>query len=114
MTSSVDRWVARTFINRNFALFMVGTAGSGIGYWFLLVALGWLVLELSDSTFMLGLAGFAQMAPMFFLGLFGGVIADRFDRKGIMVAAQFVVVAANAVLAVAASLGLLTIPVILA
>ena len=84
MKSPVNRWAARTFINRNFALFMIGTAGSGIGYWFLLVALGWMVLDLSNSTFMLGLAGFAQMAPMFFLGLFGGVVADRFDRKKLL------------------------------
>jgi MFS family permease len=114
MSAPLGRWLARTFINRNFALFILGTAGSGTGYWFLLVALGWLVLELGNSTFLLGLATFAQMAPMFVLGLFGGVVADRFNRKTIMLAAQLVVAAANAVLALAASLGLLTIPVILA
>src|SRR6185436_2682398 len=110
MTTRLDRWLARTFINRNFTLFMVGTAGSGTGYWFLLVALGWLVLELGNSTFLLGLATFAQMAPMFALGLFGGVIADRFNRRTIMLVAQVVVIGANAVLALAASAGLLTIP----
>lgn len=114
MTGVARRWLTRTLINRNFTLFMIGTSGSGIGYWFLLVALGWLVLELSNSTFLLGLTTFAQMAPMFVFGLFGGVIADRFDRARIMLLAQFVVVGATVALALAASLDRLTVPVILA
>jgi predicted MFS family arabinose efflux permease len=113
MARAAGRWLATILINRNFGLFMLGTAGSGVGYWFLLVALGWLVLELSNSTFLLGLTSFAQMAPMFFLGLLGGVVADRFNRQHIMLVAQLVVVAANLVLAVEASFGQLSIPIIL-
>jgi MFS family permease len=111
---ALRRRLSEWFINRNFGLFVVGTFLSGTGYWFLLVSLGWLVLELSDSTFVLGLATFAQMAPMFVLGVFGGLLADRFNRKTIMVAAQGVVVAANLVLALAASADRMTVPLILA
>ena len=110
---ALRRWAAATFINRNFALFTLGTAVSGVGYWFLLVALGWLVLDLGNSTFLLGLANFAQMVPMFFLGLFGGVAADRFNRRTIMLVTQVVVVGATFVLAVLASLGLISIAAIL-
>lgn len=109
----IKRWLATTFINRNYGLFMLGTAGSGIGYWFFLVAVGWQVLELSDSAFLLGLTNFAQMAPMFFLGLFGGLAADRFERRRLMLAMQLVVVLANAVLAVMSSLGQVSIALIL-
>ena len=44
MIGTARRWLARPMINRNFTLFITGTPGSGIGYWFLLVALGWIVL----------------------------------------------------------------------
>lgn len=55
--------VLRLLINRNYALFMAGSFVSALGSWFHGVALGWLVLELSDSPFVLGLANFALMAP---------------------------------------------------
>ena len=45
------------------------------------VALGWLVLELTDSPFMVGLASAARMAPFFFLGILSGAVADRVDRR---------------------------------
>lgn len=114
MIRSLRTWAATLLINRNFALFMLGTGVSGIGYWFLLVAVGWLVLELGNSTFLLGLANFAQMAPMFFLGLFGGVAADRFNRRRLMLWAQLVVVVGTLALAALASLGLISVIAILA
>jgi MFS family permease len=76
--------VRHTLINPNYALFMAGSFVSALGSWFQAVALGWLVLELTDSPFVLGLANFAQMAPLFFLGFFGGVAADRTDRRKLL------------------------------
>ena len=45
------------------------------------VALGWLVLELTDSPFMVGVASAARMAPFFFLGIVSGAVADRVERR---------------------------------
>jgi MFS family permease len=45
------------------------------------VALGWLVFEITDSPFMLGIAAAARMAPFFFLGVLSGAVADRVDRQ---------------------------------
>ncbi len=45
------------------------------------VASGWLVLEMTDSAFMVGVAAAARMAPFFFLGIVSGAIADRVDRR---------------------------------
>jgi len=77
--------IRHTLINRNYALFMAGSFISALGSWFQAVAIGWLVLELSGSPFVLGLANFAQMAPLFFLGFFGGVLADRVDRRFLLI-----------------------------
>ena len=45
------------------------------------VSLGWLVFEMTDSAFMVGVSAAARMAPMFFLGIFSGAVADRVDRR---------------------------------
>jgi MFS family permease len=76
----------RLLINRNYALFMGGSFVSALGSWFQGVATGWLVLELTGSPLVLGLANFAQMAPLFFLGFAGGMLADRVDRRLILLA----------------------------
>jgi MFS family permease len=77
--------VRHTLINRNYTLFMAGSFVSALGSWFQAVAIGWLVLELSGSPFILGLANFAQLAPLFFLGFFGGLLADRIDRRLLLI-----------------------------
>ena len=48
------------------------------------VALGWLVLGMTDSPFMVGVASAARMAPFFFLGIPSGVVADRVDRRAFL------------------------------
>lgn len=63
-----------------------------------LVVLGWVVLELTDSPFMVGVAAFCRSAPMMALGLFAGVIADRFHRGRVMVTVQAVNLVAAAAL----------------
>jgi MFS family permease len=89
----------RMLINRNYSLFMAGSFVSALGSWFQGVAIGWLVLELSDSSFALGLANFAQMAPLFFLGFAGGVLADRVDRRRLLLAGMSAGALATAALA---------------
>lgn len=69
--------------------------------WMDLFVLQWQVLVMTDSAFQVSLIGFYRMAPMFVFGLLTGLLADRFDRKNVLLAAQLwnaVVSAAIAVL----------------
>ena len=77
-----------TLAERDFRLLFQGSAVTSIGYWMQQLALGWLVLDLSDSPFYLGLATFARNFPMLVISPFGGVIADRLDRKLVLLIAQ--------------------------
>jgi MFS family permease len=58
--------------------------------WMLVVVTGWLVLDLTDSAFMVALAGSLQWLPMLVIGTFVGVIADRFNRRLVLIASQMV------------------------
>ena len=58
--------------NRNYVLFLCGAFISAMGSWMNTVALGWTVLQLSNSTFILGLMGFVQLAPVLLFGAWGG------------------------------------------
>ena len=48
------------------------------------VAVGWLVFELTGSSFMVGVAAAARMAPLFFLGILSGTLSDRLERKAFL------------------------------
>jgi len=74
--------------NGNFRIYWIGSFVSNFGTWMQSVAQGWLVYELTGSTFMLGAVGFAQSIPFLFLAVFGGVLADRFERRRLMVWTQ--------------------------
>jgi MFS family permease len=68
--------------------FLVGAFVGTLGAWMQATAQGWLVLELTDSPALLGLTSAAGAAPILFLTLFAGVLADRFDRRRLLVATQ--------------------------
>jgi len=59
-----------------------------VGSWVQTVAQSWLVFSLTNSTFLLGLVGFLSTFPVFALSLFGGVAADRIDKRKILLATQ--------------------------
>lgn len=80
--------VLRALRHHDFRYFWAGNMLSNIGTWMQNVAQGWLVLELSNSAFWLGVVGFAASAPMLVFTLLGGVIADRVDRRRLMVRTQ--------------------------
>jgi predicted MFS family arabinose efflux permease len=63
---------------------------SSIGTWMQTVAQNWLVLELSDSPFLLGLDSFLGQIPIFLFSLIGGALADRMDRRRLLVGSQIV------------------------
>lgn len=71
--------------HRNFRLYFTGQVISVTGTWMQNVAQAWLVYRLSGSSFMLGLVAFAGLVPVLLLGLHGGLIADRFPRRKILV-----------------------------
>lgn len=74
--------------HRNYRLYWFGQLSSVLAQNMEGVAQGWLVLELTNSPLLLGLTGLAFAAPTIALTLLGGVIADRADRRRIMILAQ--------------------------
>ncbi|HXG53061.1 MAG TPA: MFS transporter [candidate division Zixibacteria bacterium] len=76
--------------HRNYRLYWLGQLSSVLAQNMEGVAQAWLVLELTDSPLMLGAAGLAFAAPTILLTLLGGVIADRADRRRIMIVSQTV------------------------
>jgi len=80
--------LARSFRHRDYRLFFLGQFISLIGTWMQQVAQSWLVYRLTGSSLSLGLVGFAGQFPVFVLAIFGGVIADRLDRRSVLVGTQ--------------------------
>ena len=70
---------------REFRLFAIGYLPSETGEYIHFVVQNWLVWELTQSAFYLGLVGFFEFAPRFVFGPIGGVIADRMDRLKLLV-----------------------------
>jgi len=81
-------YALRALQHRNFWLFFIGQFISRTGYWMQGMAQGWLVYRLSQSSFMLGLVAFAGQFPAVLLGLFAGVVADRFNRYRVCLSTQ--------------------------
>ncbi len=73
---------------KNFRLYWLGMFVSLIGTWVQAVAQSWLVFQLTNSAFLLGLVGFLSSIPIFLLSLFGGVVADRMNKKNILLFTQ--------------------------
>jgi MFS family permease len=69
---------------RNFKLFVIGQAISLSGTWMQTIGLSWLVLQLTHSGTQLGLVIAAQFLPILVFGVWGGLIADRFDKRHIL------------------------------
>ncbi|HEX7151879.1 MAG TPA: MFS transporter [Thermoanaerobaculia bacterium] len=84
--------LARTFSAlryRDFRLLWLGAFTSTTGTWMQTVAQGWVVLQMTNSAFLLGVDGFLSTGPMLIFSLFGGVVADRVERKKIMLLSQY-------------------------
>ncbi len=90
---------------RNFLLYWLGQAVSNVGNWMQVVALGWFVLQITNSPLALGLLGLAQSIPLFALSLVGGMLADRFPRLKLLLVTQSTAMLLALVLAVLASMG---------
>lgn len=78
----------RALRSRNYRRFASGQIVSLIGTWMQTVAQAWLVYRLTDSALLLGLTGFSSQIPVFVLAPLGGVVADRLDRRRILLVTQ--------------------------
>ena len=86
----VTRRTFRSLRVRNYRLFFTGQLVSVSGTWMQTVAQNWLVLNLTDSGVHLGITVALQFLPMLLFGMWGGLVADRFDKRRVLVAAQVV------------------------
>jgi len=75
---------------RDFRLFWIGLFISNIGTWMQITAMSWLLYDLTNSPFQLGLNGVFRAIPTICFGLFGGTVADRYDRKRLLLATQII------------------------
>jgi len=71
-----------------FRIYWLGMFVSLIGTWIQSIALSWLVFQLTNSAFLLGVVGFLSSIPIFVLSLFGGVLADRINKRNILIFTQ--------------------------
>jgi MFS family permease len=104
-SASLDRVLASLRKYRNYRLYFVGQIVSYSGSWMQDTALPWLVLQLTHSPFQVGLLVFCRYGPFVLGGLWGGVVADRFDNRRVLMASQATAMAAAVGLAVVAFSG---------
>src|ERR687884_1493256 len=90
---------------RNFQLFFSGQLISLVGTWMQSVAQSWLVLELTNSPFRLGLVSALQFAPMLVLSFFAGALADRLPKRRLLLVSQSVLFVQALALALLVHLG---------
>jgi predicted MFS family arabinose efflux permease len=101
----VIRRVFKAFQYRDFRLMWFGACTSSIGTWMQIVAQGWLIYRLSHSPFLLALDQFLNGIPIFLFSLVGGVIADRVERRRILLGSQYVQMASAATLTILVATG---------
>ena len=94
--------IAVALTHRNFRLLWLGALTSSIGTWMQKVAQAWLIVTLTgtSSAFYLGLDSFLGELPILLFTLIGGVVADRRDRRQLLLASQYVQMTAAFTLAV--------------
>lgn len=79
-----------SFKSRNFRLFFMGQSVSLLGTWMQKTAVSWVIYSLTQSKFMLGVTVFATLFPTAAVSLYGGVVADRYNRHTVLLITQVV------------------------
>lgn len=103
------RHLLRALRSRNYRLFVAGQSVSLIGTWMQQVAMSWLVYRLTGSAMLLGVVGFTGQIPTIFISLFAGVLADRWDRRRLLIATQTLAMLQAAFLAFVVLAGLVQV-----
>ena len=106
MQTSTFRRIFKAFHYRDFRLMWIGACTSSIGTWMQIVAQGWLIYRLSHSPFLLALDQFLAGIPIFLFSLIGGVVADRTERRKILLVSQYIQMASAATLTILVAFGL--------
>lgn len=91
--------------SRDFRLVTLGAVITGLGSQAALVALPYQVFVITGSAFLTGLIGLAELGPLILASLFGGALADRFERRRLLLLCQYALVVIAAALALAAATG---------
>ena len=78
----------RSLRSRNFRLYFAGQSISLVGTWMQQVAMSWLVYRMTGSAFLLGVVSFMGQIPTFLLAPVAGVLADRWDRRRLLISTQ--------------------------
>lgn len=109
MQAAKTKFLPPALRSRNYQLFFAGQGISLIGSWMTQLATVWLVYHLTNSALMLGVIGFTSQIPNFLLTPFGGVFADRFPRRKILLGTQILSMAQSLTLAALALSGVIQI-----
>jgi MFS family permease len=78
----------RSLKHSNYRLFFAGQGISLIGTWMQQLAMSWLVYRMTHSALLMGIVGFSGMIPSFLLAPFAGVLADRWNKRRVLVITQ--------------------------
>ncbi len=89
----------RALRSRNYRLFFTGQSVSLVGTWVTRIATSWLVYQLTDSAWWLGVVGFVGLLPTLFVAPVAGVLVDRWDRHRVLVVTQALSLLQSAALA---------------
>lgn len=104
--ASIAQWSALDALhNADFRRLWLAGLCVNVGRWLDFLVLGWLVLEITGSPFMVGVAAFCRFAPMIVLGLFAGLLIDRVPRGRLLVGVQSVNFGVTALLAILFAMG---------
>jgi MFS family permease len=104
----------RLIRDRNFGPYFVGNASSASGTWFQNLAASLFVYRHTHSPFLLGVLQFANFVPVLLLAPWAGSVADRFDRRRVVLLSQLAATSLSAVLAALAFAGLAQVWVVMA
>jgi MFS family permease len=88
VSAALTRTLSSVRSSRNFRLYLFGQTVSAIGMWMNFTASAWLVLQLTHSGTALGANVALYFLPVLLFGAYGGVLADRFDKRKILVCTQ--------------------------
>ena len=75
---------------RNYRLFFAGQVVSNTGTWMQRIAQDWLVLQITNSPLAVGITTALQFLPMLLFGLWGGLLADRYPKRRLLMITQSV------------------------
>jgi MFS family permease len=109
MQTSTFRKIFKAFQYRDFRLMWIGACTSSIGTWMQIVAQGWLIYRLSHSSRLLGLDQFLGGLPIFLFTLIGGVVADRVERRKILLVSQYIQMASAGILTILVAMGIVQV-----